>query len=190
MKRKNFFFLSLLPALAYWYLEANYTIQVAVAGGLILAIIEVILEKIFTNHVHTISRFNFFLILFLGGLSFLGEDGIWFKLQPCFTGIVMGSFFVYKVIRGKGLMQEMIEDYQFNKKTLPPKHVLKKLELHTGILLFIYGIFMGGVAIYAPTGYWIFFKTGGFYIVFLLFMVVEMIFIRRDIKAQMLKRRF
>lgn len=61
--QKNFFWASFLPAIAYWYLEENYSLQIALIGGLVLAVLEMTLEWLFTKHIHTLSKFNFFLIL-------------------------------------------------------------------------------------------------------------------------------
>jgi len=182
VNQKNFFLLSILPALAYWYLEANYSVKIAVTGGLLLAILELSLEWIFTKHIHFISKFNFFLIGFLGGLSLLGDEGIWFKLQPCFTGIIMGGLFLFKIWRGKGIMAEMMESLNSPNRPMLPEFVLKTLEIHSGIFLMVYGTFMGGVALKASTGQWLFYKTGGFYIAFLVFMAVEIYFMRKKLK--------
>ena len=123
-KNSNKFFLfSFLPAIAYWYLETKYPIKIAIAGGLLLAILEISAEKIFFKHVHKLSKFNFFLLLFLGGLSLLGEDGLWFKLQPFFTGQVLGGVLIFYLWKGKGLMAEMMES--MGKKSDPCPFVSK-----------------------------------------------------------------
>lgn len=176
---KNFYLFSFLPALAYWYLESHYPIRIAVAGGLILSVLEISLEKIWTKHVHTLSKFNFFLLLLLGGMSLLGDEGIWFKLQPLFTGLGIGGFLIYRLKSGRGLMLEMMETMG---KELPPKEILTNLEFHLAVFFSLYGLFMGGVAIWATTDTWLFFKTIGFYIVFFLFFLIEIFFIRRTIK--------
>ena len=181
MNNKNFFFLSLIPALAYWYLEANYSVKIAVIGGLALATLEVSLEWLFTRHLHFISKFNFLLIAGLGGLSLLGEDGLWFKLQPFFTGLIMGTVFIYKVWRGKGVMEEMMEEMGPSKL---PRPIVRRLELHMGILLMVYGIFMGTVALWGSTDQWLFFKTAGFYIVFFIFCVAEILWIRFESQSR------
>lgn len=184
---KNFFLLSFLPAAAYWYLEANHTVQIAIIGGLILSILEISLEYIFTKHVHTLSRFNFLLIVFLGALSLMGEDGIWFKLQPAFSGVVIGGFMGFKLWRGKGLMAEMVESMG-NAKSMP-SHLLRTMETHTACLFFFYGLFMVYCAFYLSTGQWLFFKTGGFYIAFAVFMVFEMLYLRSKTKKEMIQQR-
>ncbi len=178
---KNFFLISFLPAIAYWYLEENYPIRIAVTGGLILAFLEIALEKIFTKHVHGISKFNFFLLLLLGGLSLLGDEGLWFKLQPFFTGVIMGGYLLFKLWRGVGLMEEMMMA-MMEESRRPPKFIIRILELHSSVFFLLYGIFMGYVAIYLSSDRWIFFKTAGFYIAFVGFFLIELIYIRLKMK--------
>lgn len=173
--QKNFFLISFLPAIAYWYLEENYPLKIALAGGLLLAILEISLEWFFTKHVHTISKFNFYLILVLGGISFLGDDGIWFKLQPAFTGVGIGAFLIYRTVSGKGLMIEMMETMNPEVKPLP---FMPLVEKHISLFFFLYGIFMAYVAFSLSTDKWLFFKTIGFYIATGVFFIVELIYLR------------
>lgn len=179
INQKNFFLISFLPALAYWYLEANYSLRVALAGGLLLAIIEIVLEKVFTKHIHALSKFNFFLIFFLGLISFLGDEGIWFKLQPFFTGLIMGSYIFYQAFKGKGLMYEMMETT--GRVVIPYEH-WNPLEKRMGFLLIFYGVFMAFIAFKASTDSWLFWKTAGFYIVFAFYMGGEIFFMRAKVR--------
>lgn len=173
---KSFFLISFLPAIAYWYLEEYYPIKIAVLGGLALAIIEIVLEKLITKHVHTLSKFNFFLILGLGGISLLGEDGIWFKLQPFFTGIVLSAYLLYKLKTGEGLFIEMLKEMHPDQK--PNIQMLKRLERDLAIFLVLYGCFMGALALWGNTNQWLFFKTIGFYICSGIFFLFEMLVIK------------
>ncbi len=176
MSQKNFFLISFLPALAYWYLEANYSLQIALAGGLVLAVLEMSLEWIFTRHIHTISKFNFFLILILGGIALVAHEGIWFKLQPAFTGVLMGSYLLYKCLKGKGIMLEMME--KVNGKKMDAL-MISFLERNTSIFLIAYGFFMVFIAFKSTTSQWLFFKTAGFYICMIIFYIGNFIYIRR-----------
>ena len=176
---KSFFLISFLPALAYWYLEEHYPVRIAIAGGLALATLEILVEKFWTKHVHGISKFNFFLILFLGGISLLGEEGIWFKLQPMFTGIGIGGFLLFKLYKGKGLMVEMMESLN---QRLPPIEIFQGVERNLDFLFLVYGLFMGGIATWAETKTWLFFKTLGFYFIFAIFLSIEMVRIRLRLK--------
>jgi intracellular septation protein len=175
--QSSFFLISFIPAVAYWYLEENYSLQIALMGGLLLGALELIVEKIFTGHLHKMSKINFFLILFLGGISLIGDSGVWFKLQPFFTGQAIGGYLLYKRWKKESLFVEMME--QMNNNTQLNPQDIHKLELHFGLLFIFYGFFMAYLAIFAETSVWTFWKTAGFYITSLIFVLVEMIFIVR-----------
>lgn len=179
-KQNRFFFISFLPAIAYWYLEANYDLKTALIGGVGLAILELSFEKFILKHVHKISLFNFYLILFLGLIAYLGDDGVWYKLQPFFTGLVMGSFLIYKKIRNQSFMMETMKEMG-NVPPVPPK-VMKQMEFHMAIFLLLYGCFMAAVTFTMTTEQWLFFKTAGFYIATAIFFIFEMILIRKSLR--------
>jgi intracellular septation protein len=187
MKNK-FFLISFLPAIAYWILDAYYPVRIAVAGGLILAVLEIILEKIFSKKVHTLSKFNFFLILVLGGLSFLGEDGVWFKLSPCFTGLGVGAFLLFENRKGPGhgLLYGMLSEMQdLSKIPLPIpvyQQIFFSMEMHFAFFFIGYSLLMGSVALWGTSNQWIFFKTAGQYLSFGIFGLGEMILMRWKIK--------
>jgi intracellular septation protein len=175
--QKSFFLISFLPALAYWYLEENYPLEIALAGGLTLAVLEMVLEKIFTKEVHTLSRLNFILILVLGGISLLFKEGIWFKLQPFFTGLFLGGYLLISLRKGKSLMVEMSK---INSQKMP-ENALIWLEKKLAYFLLFYGFFMAGVGIWFSTSTWLFFKTLGFYIASILFMIGSIIYMRKKL---------
>lgn len=176
---KQLFWASFLPAIAYWYLEENYSLQIALIGGLVLAVIEMSVEWILTRQVHTLSRFNFFLILILGTIAFAFQEGIWFKLQPCFTGLLMGGYLLYRLYKKESLMVETMKSMHANPL---PDFIIMKLEKDLSIFLIVYGILMAFIAVYSPTSTWLFFKTGGFYIASILFFGIEMFLMRRSFK--------
>ncbi len=181
--QKKFFLISFIPAVAYWYLESRYPIRVAVMGGVGLAILELALEKVFTNHLHALSKFNFFLISFLGVISFIGDEGIWFKLQPAFTGVGIGGYLFFRRIKGRSLLYEMSS--ALNSKTAPPRAILESMERDVVFLFLAYGIFMVFIAIFSSTDRWLFFKTIGFYIIFAIFMIIEMVLARWRVRKEL-----
>lgn len=173
---RQIFWASFLPALVYWYLEANYSLQIALAGGLILAVLEMLAEWFITKHIHSLSRFNFYLILILGGIAFVFQEGIWFKLQPTFTGLLMGGYLIFRLYRKESLMVETMKSMHSHPL---PDAVIMHIERHLAILLVVYGIFMAFIAFNFNTGTWLFYKTGGFYIVSVVFFVFEIFYIRK-----------
>jgi intracellular septation protein len=182
---KNFFLISFLPAIAYWYLEENYPLKVALMGGLFLAVVEITLEKYFTKHVHTLSKFNFILILFLGAISFIGEEGVWFKLRPVFTGLGISSFMIYKLKTSNGLMSEMMEGMP-KKNVRPPVLVLRSFETHFIFFTLCYSGLMCFLAITQTTKVWALFNTIGFYISFFVFLIIEVFLMRKKLKQHAL----
>jgi intracellular septation protein len=182
-KTPPYFLMSFIPAVAYWILESNFSLEVALVGGIFLGVIEMIVEKKFSGHVHTLSKVNLALIVVLGLISLIANEGVWFKLQPTFTGIGVAAFLVYKKIKGQSLMVDMMKDMGQDKLPMPPE-AYKTLEWHLCLFLIGFAIFMGRVALYETTATWLFWKTGGFYIVFGSFMLVEMFYLRFSMKRK------
>lgn len=179
--QKPYFLLSFIPALAYWYLESYHTLQIALIGGIILGVLEMILEKTLTGHVHTLSKLNVALIVILGGISLIAQEGLFFKLQPTFTGLALAAFLIFKKIKNESLMVEMLKDM---KQKIPmPEEIYKKMELHMTFFLLGFAAFMAHVAVNETTATWLFWKTGGFYIAFGGFMVLEIIYLRSIIRS-------
>jgi intracellular septation protein len=171
-----YFLLSFIPAVAYWLLETYTTLEIALIGGIVLGLLEMALEKKFTGHIHTLSKLNVSLIVILGGISLIAKEGIWFKLQPTLTGLAVAGFLLFKKIKKESLMVQMLTDM---KQTPPlPPEAYYRLEWHMAIFLVGFALFMGHVALNEPTSTWLFWKTGGFYIAFISFMIVEFIYLR------------
>lgn len=179
MNNKTFFLISFLPAMAYWYLEENFDLKTALIGGVGLAVLELIFEKVFTKHIHSLSKINFILILGLGSISLIASEGIWFKLQPFFNGLIMGGIFLFNSFRGKSYFYEIMEHMG---RVVPPREIIIKMEMRLSLFLIFYGMFMAVVAFKLSTSQWIFFKTIGLYIAFAIYMVMEVLILRREMK--------
>jgi intracellular septation protein len=174
--QKPYFLLSFIPAVAYWYLETYYTLEVALIGGIVLGVLEMILEKKFTGHVHTMSKLNIALVVILGVVSLIAKEGVWFKLQPTFTGLALSGYLIFKKIKKQSLMVEMLNDLK--QKPPLPDEIYKMMEWHMCLFLIGFAGFMAWIALKETTATWLFWKTGGFYIAFGGFMLIEMVFIQ------------
>lgn len=181
-KTNNFFLISFLPAILYWYLETKYPVKIALMGGIALSIGEIVLERVFTGHIHQLSKFNFFLVVFLGGFSLMEENGIWFKLQPTFSLWAVAAYMGVKLKKGAGFLQEMMREMKPEAK-LPPAAILQSMERNMVLLFFFYGLLMGVLALWFPTSLWAFFKSAGLFIVMGIFMVFQTILNRRKMRA-------
>jgi intracellular septation protein len=181
-KTRPYFLLSFLPALAYWLLETYSTLEVALIGGIILGVIEMVLEKYFSGHVHTLSKVNMTLILVLGSISLIAREGVWFRLQPFFTGLGISGFLIIQKIQGRSLMLDMLKD--MGQIPPMPEAFYKLIEWHLSLFLLVFALFMAKVAIYDSTATWLFWKTGGFYMAFAVFMMAEILFLRLRLRSQ------
>ena len=180
-KRNNFFLISFLPAILYWYLESHYPVKIALMGGIALSVAEILFEKLYSGHIHQLSKFNFFLIVALGGFSLMEEDGIWFKLQPSLSLWVVAVYMGIKLKKGSGLFKEMMLEMRPN-ASHPPDFIMKSMERNMVIMFIVYGILMFVLAIWFPTSVWVFFKTAGLFIVMGIFMIIQMLINKRAIQ--------
>lgn len=179
-KSNHFFLISFLPAILYWYLESQYPVKVALIGGILLSVAEIIFEKLYSGYVHQLSRFNFFLIIALGGLSLMEENGIWFKLQPSLSLWAVAVYMGLKLRNGKGFFKEMMEEMRPDAPQ-PPDFIMSSMERNMVIMFGLYGVLMGVLALWFPTSVWVFFKTAGLFVVMGIFLVIQMILNKRAI---------
>ena len=180
-KQNNFFLISFLPAILYWYLETKYPVKIALIGGIILSVCEIVFERLYTGHVHQLSKFNFFLIVFLGGFSLMEENGIWFKWQPTLSLWAVAAYRAWKLRAGKGFFLEMMNEMKPDSPK-PPEFIIKSMERNIVILFACYGILMGVLAIWFQTSIWAFFKTAGFFVIMGVFMVIQTVLNRRAMR--------
>jgi intracellular septation protein len=143
-----------------------------------------LLEKKFTGHVHTLSKLNISLVIVLGVISLIAKEGVWFKLQPTMTGIAVAGFFFYKKIKGESLIHQMLIDMKTPPGKMLPEPVYEMMEWHLCLFLIVFAGWMAYVALHMTTTQWIFWKTGGFYVAFVPFMIIEMFFIRIKIRGR------
>lgn len=181
----NLFLTSFLPAVAYWYLDEHYPVKVALIGGISLSILEILFEKFYNKHVHALSKFNFLLIVILGGISLLGNDGIWFKLQPALSFWGVSVFFIYRLKTGKGVFNELIDG--MGKARRPPEFIIRAMEIQITYLFVLYGILMAILAIWFPTSTWLFFKTAGLYLILGIFMGVQLYLNKKRMQQHLAK---
>lgn len=155
-------------------------------GGIILSIAEITFEKFYSGYVHQLSKFNFFLIVALGGFSLMEENGIWFKLQPSLSLWAISLYMGFKLKTGKGFFKEMMDEMRPDAPK-PPDFIMQSMERNMVILFACYGILMGVLAIWYPTSIWVFFKTAGLFIVMGVFVIVQMILNKKAMKKAHVK---
>ncbi|MBY0517640.1 MAG: septation protein IspZ [Bacteriovoracaceae bacterium] len=172
--------LSFLPALAYWWLEETQPLEIALGVGMGLALLEIVIEKIYSGKIHTLTRLNFGIIIMLGFVSVFAKEGVWFKLQPTITGYVCATWLTLNQVKGNTMILEAMEE--MGRPWPFPKEWIRDFEKHIIGFCYGYGTFMAYWAIWGTTSQWAFWKTGGQYMTFGVFMTLEFIWLRRKMK--------
>ncbi len=120
----------------------------------------------------------------LGGISLIAREGLWFKLQPSLTGVAVASFFLFKKWKKESLIHQMLIDMKTPQDKILPSEIYEMMEWHLCLFLIANAVWMTYVALKMTTAQWLFWKTAGFYIVFIPFMLLEMVFILRKVRRK------
>lgn len=178
-QNKAFQLIVVIPVIAYTILETFYDPMTAVIGGMIIATIEILIEKLVFKHLLKLAMLNFILIAGLGGVSLVQENEIWFKLFPSLTSLFVGFYLLYQIRHGKSVLGEFMDIMQPNN---PQKHMLPFFEREMAY----FSIWFGGVMAVVPfafsTNVWAFMKVFGSIILFFLHIAVRMLILKRSPK--------
>ena len=170
--------LSLLPALGYLILDMYFPVRVSVIGGLLLALVELAWEKWRHGEITKLSKFNLGLIVILSAVSFVEENGVWFKIAPALLSCGLGLVWLWK-LRKSQVLYEMIREMN---RPLPPIELWGNIEQKMAWAFFIYGVCMVPIAWYFSTAIWAMMKSIGAIFFLLPVMLWEMRRMRRQVK--------
>jgi len=178
---KALFFGGLLPVVAFTLIEDNYGTVAGIIAGLVFGLGEVIYELWTEKKVSPITWIGNGLLLGLGGISLISEDGIWFKLQPAlfeifFAGALWGSLLLKKNI----LLLMAQKQGQVIPEVLHQR--MNGMTFRLGIFFSIQAALAVWAAFYWSTQAWAMLKGIGLTVSFVLWMVAEVIWIRYSIR--------
>lgn len=175
----------LLPVIIYTFVEEYFGILWGLVAGMVIGIAEIIVEKVRTGRVDAITWGGTGILLVLGGVSLVTQEGIWFKLQPALLELVMGGLLLVTWTVKKPFLVMMAKKQKMLER-LPPA-VAESFERRMSGLTFRLGLFFlshSGLATYAAlywsTRAWALLKGVGFTLSMILYMVIEVILMRRQ----------
>lgn len=187
--KKSQLFAAFLPLLVFWAVEEFWGLKAALIVGCITAVLEIAWEKFVRKHVSFLTLASNGLVLGLGGVSFLMDSGIAFKIQPMVMELAMAFFMI-------GLRFKTSEPFMLRMfREAPALDPVKRDQLlalpgFTGRLrsmdntfigfLTVHGLAVGAAAIWGSTRQWILLKGVLFYV---LMLVVFLPFMRRPRKV-------
>ncbi|MGZ5279044.1 MAG: inner membrane-spanning protein YciB [Pseudobdellovibrionaceae bacterium] len=177
----SLFFGGILPILAFTLIEESYGPVWGTAAGMTFGIGEIIFEKIRYGKVSNMTWIANLMILTLGGISIISQDGIWFKLQPAlfegfFTVLLWGS-----LMMKKPLLIAMAEK-QGTQIPDAAKPLMKGMTFRLGLFFAIHTAVATWAAFEWTTAQWAWLKGAGLMVTFGIYLGLEFLMIRMQVK--------
>lgn len=177
----SLFFGGILPVIAFTLIEDQYGPVWGTIAGMIFGGGEIIFEKWRYQQVSKMTWIGNAMILVLGGISIISQDGIWFKLQPAlfeaaFALILWGSLFTKKPLLA------MMAEKQGTKIEPTIYPLLKGMTFRLGLFFAIHTLLATWAALHWSTTAWAMLKGFGLMGSFFIYLIVEILWIRIQIK--------
>jgi intracellular septation protein len=171
----------LLPVIAFTLIEENYGTWWGLIAGLTFGVGEILYELIRHRKVSSFTWFGNGLLIVMGIISLITNEGVWFKMQPAIFEAVFALALWISLIRRKNLLVWISE---MQGSAFPPQ-----LRPHLDGLCFRLGLFFAvqaAIATYAAfywsTEAWAYLKGFGILIGMTLYMALEFIIMRWRLK--------
>ena len=178
------FFGGLLPVIAFTVIEEKYGTLAGLVAGMVFGSAEIIFELIKYKKVNTITWVANGMLLGLGTISLLSSEGFWFKLQPA---ILEFGFFIFlsgSWIMKKPFMKMMIEKQNENAPDFL-KDRMSGMTLRLGLFFLAHAVLATYAAFYWSSESWALLKGVGLTASMIVFMIIEVIWMRFTIKKQL-----
>jgi intracellular septation protein len=177
------FFGGLLPVIAFTVIEEKYGIIAGLIAGMVFGFGEIAYELIKYKKVNTITWIGNGLLIGLGAISLFSTEGIWFKLQPAIFEFGFFIFLLGSWIIKKPFMKLMIEKQN---PTAPDflKDAMGGITFRISFFFLAHAVIATYAALYWSTENWALLKGVGLTVSMILYMVVEMVWLRLKIKTR------
>ena len=173
------FFGGILPLVAFALIEDQYGTLAGIIAGMVFGLGEVIYEYIRAKKVSAITWASNLMILILGGLSLISSDGIWFKLQPAlFEGFF--ALFLWGSLLAKKNILVLMAEKQGQMMPLALHDKMKGFAFRLGLFFVLHMGLAVWSAYHWTTAQWALLKGVGLPVSMVIYIVLEMIWIRRQ----------
>ena len=177
-----------LPVVVFTGIEEIYGTVWGLIAGMAFGIGEILWEKFSKGKVDLITWIGNGLLLFLGGISLVSQEGVWFKLQPALLeiGIVVvlwGSLVLKRPFLWM-LMQKQAGFLSPGGPQLRPgldiylQRAFRGLTFRLGLFFFFHAILATWAALHWSTSAWALLKGVGLTLSLIIYMVVESLVLR------------
>ncbi|MEK2690459.1 inner membrane-spanning protein YciB [Bdellovibrio sp. GT3] len=172
------FFAGLLPVIAFTVIEEYYGTIAGLIAGMVFGVGEICFELYKHKKVQKITWIGNGLLLVLGGVSLLSDEGIWFKLQPALMEAVFAVALWISVLMKKPLIVVLAEQ-QGQKLPEFMKSRMSGMTFRMGIFFAIHTGLAVWAAFYWSTSAWALLKGVGLTVSLIVYMLAEIFYIRR-----------
>jgi len=173
---RSLFLGGIIPVVVYTILEEKAGPLWGLVFGMGFGILEILLEAFRYRKVEMVTWIGNGLLVVMGGISLLTQEGIWFKLQPSILEAGMAFLLLGSWILKKPLLVTMAK-----KQELPPvlENHLAAITFRLGIFFLLHSVLAAYAAYFWSTRAWAILKGVGLTLSMLLYLGLEIIAIRR-----------
>ncbi len=191
---RSLFLGGILPLIVFTLIEEKFGTYWGLIAGMFFGIGEVIYEKITQKKVATFTWVGNGLLLAMGAISIFTNEGIWFKLQPALIEIFMAALLIGSSLWNRPFLL-MVAKKQNTLAQIPEalRPILEKqfsgFNFRMGLFFLAHTILAVWVALYGSTRAWALLKGVGLTVSLIIYMGIEILFLRAKMKKEALKIR-
>lgn len=186
---RSLFFGGILPVIAFTLVEEYFGTLWGLIAGMVFGVGEIFFEKFTRGRVDAITWGGNGMLFVLGGVSLFTKEGLWFKLQPAILETVMGLVLVGSVLIGRPVLLILARKQNVMANIPAPIQNLMNqsfsgLTLRVGIFFLLHAGLATWAALSWSTRAWALLKGVGFTVSLILYMLAEMLILRRRISKR------
>ncbi|QDK47395.1 intracellular septation protein [Bdellovibrio sp. ZAP7] len=173
------FFAGLLPVIAFTVIEDQYGTIAGLIAGMVFGVGEICFELYKHKKVQKITWIGNGLLLVLGGVSLISDEGIWFKMQPAimeaaFAIALWVSWFIKKPLI------VVLAEQQGQKLPEFMKTRMSGMTFRMGIFFAAHAVLATWAALHWSSNAWALLKGVGLTVSLIVYMLLEVLYIRRS----------
>lgn len=177
----SLFYGGLLPVIVFTIIEEKYGVMAGLTAGLIFGTAEIAYELIRYKKVNALTWVGNGLLIILGLLSLIAQDGLWFKLQPA---LFEAGFFVF--LFGSWVLKRpfLVLIIEKQNPTAPEflKHSMSAMTLRFSLFMLFHAGLATWAALYWSTRHWALLKGLGLTLSLILYLALEVLWLRSKLK--------
>ncbi|MCC6277973.1 MAG: hypothetical protein IT289_08675 [Oligoflexia bacterium] len=180
------FLMGLFPLVVFWVVEEQFGTAWGLGAAMAWALGELVFGYWKFKKVDRLTLVVAAIVVVSGGVSLLTQEGIFFKLSPVLSELVMIPLFFMKGASGEPLLLEMSEKMRSKKapEVKSQEQLIKMRRIYALMarqmiaVILIHCAVMTWAAFYSTTSVWIFWKGIGFFVLFGIWAVSLYVFSR------------